>query len=105
MDVSSSDVTRLLIELRVRGREATEKLFDLLYVELRRIELHTGWGMVAAFQHNSPLEQYQFLTLRNQNGANSPQYTSHILSFCPCPGASGPRSTPYRTSLRPSAHR
>ena len=40
MDDSSADVTRLLIELRGRGREATEKLFDLLYVELRRLAQH-----------------------------------------------------------------
>jgi RNA polymerase sigma factor (TIGR02999 family) len=34
---SSGEVTRLLVELRGRRQEAASRLFDLLYVELRRL--------------------------------------------------------------------
>jgi RNA polymerase sigma-70 factor, ECF subfamily len=34
---SSGEITRLLVELRGRGQEAASRLFDLLYVELRRL--------------------------------------------------------------------
>ncbi|MGA2597415.1 MAG: sigma-70 family RNA polymerase sigma factor [Bryobacteraceae bacterium] len=37
MEDSSGEVTRLLVELRGRRQEAASRLFDLLYVELRRL--------------------------------------------------------------------
>jgi RNA polymerase sigma factor (TIGR02999 family) len=37
MEDSSGEVTRLLIELKGRRQEAASRLFDLLYVELRRL--------------------------------------------------------------------
>jgi RNA polymerase sigma factor (TIGR02999 family) len=37
MEEASGEITRLLIELRGRREEAAARLFDLLYVELRRL--------------------------------------------------------------------